>query len=281
MAGRSHYFECAGYEIHATAWGDPGAEPVLFWHGLARTGRDFDEVAEALSDTFYCLCPDLIGRGLSQWSAGAGADYHIERYGAIAAALVDRLGAAPIRWVGTSLGGLLGMYAAAGALKGRLSHLVVNDVGPEVPEAALDRIVGYVGNPPVFDRLTELAAYLRTVYAPFGDNSDEFWRRMIETSWRRLPDGGVTLHYDPAIVSQLAAHPEDLDLWPAWEAVDCPVLLLRGVDSDVLSAEVAAAMAARNSHCRLVEATGYGHAPTLTRRREIGAIRTFLAAPPA
>ncbi|MEQ8701605.1 MAG: alpha/beta hydrolase [Bauldia litoralis] len=276
MTSRSHYLTCAGAEIHVTAWGDPDKPIVVFWHGLARTGRDFDEAASALSNDYYCLCPDLIGRGLSQWSPGGG-DYHLERYGEIAVALAGEAGGRTLRWVGTSLGGLIGIHAAAGPLRGRISHLVVNDVGPSVPEAALDRIVGYVGNPPAFDRVSELAAYLHTVYTPFGDNTDAFWRRMVETSCRRLPDGRVTVHYDPAIVSQMSARPQDLDLWDRWAAVDVPVLLLRGADSDVLPAAVAADMAARNPRCRMVEVDGYGHAPTLTREREIETIREFLA----
>ncbi len=276
MTRQSHYLTCAGYEIHVSAWGDPGRPPVVFWHGLARTGRDFDEIAAALSDDFYCLCPDMIGRGLSQWSGDGGADYHLDAYAAIAAALIDGLGATTVRWVGTSMGGLLGIYAAAGPLRGRLSHMVVNDVAPEVPAGAIERIVSYVSQPPAFARVSELAAYLRTVYAPFGDNSDAFWQRMTDSSGRRLPDGRITLHYDPAIASQMAAHPGDQDLWDAWEAVDCPTLLLRGADSDVLSAELAAAMVARNARCRLVEVDGYGHAPTLTRDADIAAVRDFL-----
>ena len=275
MAGQSRFLTCAGVEIHATVWGDPDRPPVVLWHGLARTGRDFDEIAEALSDDYFCLCPDLVGRGLSQWSPD-GADYHLERYGEIAAALAGEWGGRPLRWIGTSLGGLIGIHAAAGPLRGRLSHLVVNDVGPAVPEAALERIVGYVGNPPAFDRVSELAAYLRTVYAPFGDNSEAFWRRMTQTSCRRLPDGRVTVHYDPAIVSQMSSRPGDRDLWDRWDALDLPVLLLRGVESDVLPAGVAAEMTARNARCRLVEVDGYGHAPTLTRGSEIEAIRAFL-----
>jgi pimeloyl-ACP methyl ester carboxylesterase len=281
MTSRSHFFTCADYELHVTAWGDPDRPPVLFWHGLARTGRDFDEVAAALSDDYFCLCPDLIGRGLSQWSRGEGTDYHFERYGEIAAALVGLLDQRPVRWVGTSMGGLIGMHVAAGPLRDRISHLVINDVGPAVPETAIERIVEYVGKMPAFDRVSELAAYLRTVYAPFGDNSEEFWRRMTATSCRRLPDGRVTLHYDPAIAAQMGARPEDSDLWDAYEAIACPMLLLRGADSDVLPAAVAADMTARNANCRMIEVDGYGHAPTLTRDSEIGAIRTFLGEGPA
>lgn len=273
---RSRLMECAGYELHVSEWGSPDRDPVLLWHGLARTGRDFDELAWALSERYWCLCPDMIGRGLSEWARDPVADYCFARYGEVAAALVEETGADRVRWIGTSMGGLLGVHLAGGALKGRVSRLVINDVGPAVPEAAVARIVDYVGKPPAFGRLSEAEAYLRRVYTPFGPNTDAFWRRMAASSVRRREDGRLTLHYDPRIVAQFESHPEDGDLWTRFEAVDCPILLVRGAASDVLPAELAGEMAERNPNCRLIDLEGYGHAPTLARPQDAEFLSGFL-----
>ena len=140
----------------------------------------------------------------------------------------------------------------------------------------MDRIVAYAGKPPVFGTVGELEDWLRTAYAPFGPNPDTFWRRMVTTSTRRLEDGRVTLHYDPRIVSQFTAHPGEFDNWAAFEAIDCPVLLVRGATSDVLPKAVAEAMVARNANCRMTELDGYGHVPPLNRPDQIEMVRAFL-----
>jgi pimeloyl-ACP methyl ester carboxylesterase len=271
----SCYIDCSGTEIHLTEWGQPGAPLVVMWHGLARTGRDFDELALALSDRYWIVCPDTVGRGLSQWAQDRDRDYCFATYTRIAADVIAWCGASSVRWVGTSMGGLIGIaYAAAG---GPISHLVVNDVGPEVPEAAITRITSYVGAPPDFATMTEFEAWLRTVYKPFGANSDGFWRRMAETSCRRLPDGRITVHYDPKIVTQFTAHDGDRDLWAAWDALTCPTLLLRGLDSDVLPADLAQRMLDRNPGCSEQAFSGFGHAPTLADDDQIAAVAAFLS----
>lgn len=277
MTPRSRLLACAGYEIHAMEWGPADGEPVIMWHGLARTGRDFDQLAAAVAETYRVICPDTIGRGLSQWAKDREHDYCFARYGEIAVALLDALGIGKLRWVGTSMGGLIGIRMAAGALKGRITHLLVNDVGPAIPAAATERIASYVGNPPSFATVGELEGWLRTVYAPFGQNPDSFWRTMTETSYRRLDDGRVTVHYDPRIVTQFTAHKSDLDLWPDWEAIACPILLLRGAQSDVLPAATADEMIKRNRKTRLMVAEGYGHAPPMNTPEQIALVREFLA----
>ncbi|MCO6391673.1 alpha/beta fold hydrolase [Aliihoeflea aestuarii] len=275
MTSRSTCIRAAGFELHVTEWGDPASPPLVMWHGLARTGRDFDEAASALSDIYFVLCPDTIGRGLSGWAADPG-DYSYATYGATAVAMLDHYGIERVRWIGTSMGGLLGMVLAAGSLKDRISHLVINDVGPEISGEGLERIVDYVGNPPVFDTLGEFEAWLRTVYAPFGENDEAFWRRMADTSMRRTDDGRVTVHYDPGIVVPLKGQTGDFDIWPVYDAIDIPALLIRGATSDVLSAETADAMTKRGPKPRLVTLDDYGHAPTLTSAREIDLLRAFL-----
>ncbi len=272
---RSTYIPAAGFELHVTEWGDRANPPLVMWHGLARTGRDFDEAARALSETFFVVCPDTIGRGLSGW-ARESADYSYASYGAIAIAMLDHYGIERVRWVGTSMGGLLGMVLAADILKGRITHLVINDVGPEISGAGLARIVDYVGNPPVFDTVSEFEAWLRAVYAPFGTNDDAFWRRMADTSMRRTDDGRVTVHYDPRIVDPLKEQTGDFDIWPVYDAISAPTLLLRGATSDLLSADTAEAMTKRGPKPRLVTIDGYGHAPTLTSAEEIALLREFL-----
>lgn len=274
---RSTYIEAEGLEIHVTEWGDPGRPALVMWHGLARTGRDFDEAAQALSDTYFVLCPDTPGRGLSSWARDYRRDYSYANFGRIAQTLLARHGIDRLRWVGTSMGGLIGVTLAAGALKERISHLVINDIGPDIPAAGAERISAYVGAPPVYDTVSELEAWLRTNYAPFGANTDAFWRRMADTSARRTDDGRVTAHYDPQIVSQFTHHKADLDVWEAYDSVTARTLLIRGEESDVLAAPVADEMTRRGPRPALHVISGCGHAPTLADPAQIALLRDFLA----
>jgi pimeloyl-ACP methyl ester carboxylesterase len=275
-APRSTYVAAAGHEIHVTEWGHPNNPALVMWHGLARTGRDFDEAAAALSASYFVICPDTIGRGLSSWGK-TEMDYSYRVFGQTAIGVLDHYGIGTARWIGTSMGGLIGVTLAAGLLKDRITHLVVNDIGPDIPQAGAGRIASYVGDPPVYDTIAELEAWLRTNYAPFGKNSDAFWRRMTDTSVRRTDHGKVTVHYDPAIVTQFTHHKADLDVWDAWDAVTAKALLFRGEASDVLAAPVAAEMTRRGPKPRLEVMKGCGHAPTLVTDREIAMLAEFLA----
>lgn len=274
---RSRYIDAAGFEVHVTEWGDQAMPALVMWHGLARTGRDFDEAAAALSDSYFVICPDTLGRGLSSWAKDFRTDYSYANFGRIALAILDHYRIGSLRWVGTSMGGLIGVTLAADALKGRMTHLVINDIGPDIPEAGTGRIAAYVGNPPVYDTVSELEAWLRANYAPFGRNSDSFWRRMADTSARRTDDGRVTVHYDPDIVSQFSHHKADLDVWDAYDAIEARTLLIRGESSDVLSVDVAAEMQRRGPRPELVTLPDCGHAPTLASEAEIALLRQFLA----
>lgn len=276
-ASRSTYVQAAGHEIHVTEWGERGRPALVMWHGLARTGRDFDEAAEALSDSYFVICPDTLGRGLSSWAKRPEIDYSYRSFGDITLDLLDHFGIGETRWVGTSMGGLIGVTLAADRLKGRITHLVVNDIGPDIPEAGSGRIASYVGNPPVLSTVGELEAWLKSNYAPFGRNSDAFWRRMADTSARRRDDGTVTIHYDPQIVTQFTHHKGDLDVWDSWDRVDARTLLLRGAASDVLTPETALEMTRRGPKPRLETFENCGHAPTLASEREIALLRGFLA----
>lgn len=274
---RSTYITAADFEIHVTEWGNPQNPALVMWHGLARTGRDFDEVAEALSDTYFVICPDTLGRGLSSWAKDFTRDYSYATFGRIALDILAHYDIDTLRWIGTSMGGLIGVTLAADALKDRITHIVINDIGPDIPEAGTDRITSYVGNPPVYDTIEEMEHWLRRNYAPFGENSDAFWRRMADTSVRRTNDGRVTVHYDPEIVSQFTHHKADLDVWDAYDSITAKALLLRGATSDVLSAEIAEKMQLRGPKPKLVTFNDCGHAPTLASEKEIVLLRSFLA----
>ncbi len=276
MTPTSHYLVCHDREIHYTEWGPQHADTVIAWHGLARTGRDFDDLAAHLASRYRVLCPDTLGRGLSQWSPQPEREYCLAFYGQLAVALVDRLALETFHWVGTSMGGALGIHLAAGALRGRIRRLVLNDIGPRLGEAAVARIRTYAGNPPRFERQSELEAYFRTIYAPFGSLTDAQWRRLAETSARRLPDGKVTPHYDPKMVLQFEHSPRDYDQWAAWDAINVPTLCLRGESSDLLLPEVADEMRRRGPRAEVVTIPGCGHAPALNVAAQMRLVEEFL-----
>jgi pimeloyl-ACP methyl ester carboxylesterase len=256
-------------------WGDPDNERVLVCvHGLTRNGRDFDTLAEALSDAYRVVCPDVAGRGRSEWLS-VKEDYGYPLYCADMAALLAHLGAETVDWVGTSMGGLIGMMLAAQPGT-PIRRLLINDIGPLIPEAALERIVSYVGNDPRFPSMDGLEAYIREVYAPFGPLTGAQWEGLVASSARETEEGDIALNYDPGIAQPLRALPvEDIDLWAVWDAVRCPVLLLRGSESDVLPAEIAAAMRNRGPKVDFMEIENIGHAPTLMSEKQIAAVRSW------
>ena len=286
MSPTSRYATCAGYEIHYTEWGAADAPVGVAWHGLARTGRDMDELARHLAPRYRVICPDTLGRGLSQWARQPAQEYQLAFYARIAADLFDQLGIASAHWVGTSMGGAIGTVCAAGLaeprLKGRIRSLVLNDNAPQLAQAAIERIKAYAGTPPAFDTVAELEAFFRQVYQPYGWLSDAQWRRLTETSTRRLPDGRVTPHYDPAMVQQFTHHADDYLIWEHYDALDVPVLCLRGVDSDLVLRETTAEMLVRGPGARglvrVVEVPGCGHAPALNVPEHFALVESAWAA---
>lgn len=278
MSFTSHYLNCEGRELHYTEWGAQHAEAVIAWHGLARTGRDMDDLAAHLSQRYRVICPDTIGRGLSQWSPEPENEYCLGFYVKQAVSLVNQLGLERFHWIGTSMGGSIGTLAAAGALRGRLRRLVLNDNGPELAAAAIERIRSYAGSPASFATVTELEAYFRNVYKPYGWLSDVQWRRLTETSTRRLPNGRVTPHYDPAMVMQFTHHPGEYQQWEAWDTLDLPVLCLRGEHSDLLLRETTEQMRERGPRAAIVEIADCGHAPALNTPQQWALVERFFGA---
>jgi pimeloyl-ACP methyl ester carboxylesterase len=275
---KSHYAICEEREIHYTEWGAAHRETVIAWHGLARTGRDMDDIAAHLAQRYRVICPDTLGRGLSQWSPAPEEEYSLAFYSRLAVSLADQLGIDSCYWLGTSMGGAIGLHLAAGAMKGRIRRLVLNDIGPKLGESALERIRSYAGNPPEFERVSDLEAYFRTVYKPFGWLSDAQWRRLAETSARRTAEGKVTPHYDPNMVMQFLHHEHDYDQWDAYDAIDVPTLCLRGESSDLLLAETAEAMRKRGPRAVVVTIAGCGHAPALNVPEQFALVERFLNA---
>ena len=284
MSFTSSYVTCAGREIHYIEWGAQHKSVVVAWHGLARTGRDMDELAAHLSTRYRVICPDTIGRGLSQWSPSPDTEYCLAFYARIAAALFDQLHIDQAHWVGTSMGGAIGMVCASGlfepSMKKRIRSLILNDTAPQVADAAISRIRSYAGNPPAFATVCELEAFFRTVYKPYGFLSDAQWRRLTETSARRLPDGRVTPHYDPAMVQQFIKYPDDYLVWNHYDAIRIPVLCLRGAESDLVLRETTEEMMQRGPGAlgltKVVEIEGCGHAPALNVPEQLALVAGFV-----
>src|SRR5579859_2329875 len=255
------------HRLNYYEWGRPDNPRVLICvHGLTRNGRDFDELAQALSAEYRVLCPDIPGRGKSEWLEHK-EDYSYPVYCAAMAALIARSGADTVDWVGTSMGGLIGMLLAAQA-NSPIRKLVMNDVGPFVPKASLERLATYVGKAVSYESFEALEQYIRTVSASFGPLTDAQWRHLTQTTALRKDDGRWGTNYDPAIGLPFKGEIADVVLWPFWDQVRAPTLLLRGKDSDLLLPETAREMTSRGPKAQLVEFPGIGHAPMLMERSE-------------
>ncbi|WP_336342823.1 alpha/beta fold hydrolase [Halalkalicoccus ordinarius] len=284
MARTDRFLTVDGVELHYTAWGDPDDPPIVCVHGLTRVGRDFDALAVELEEEYYVLCPDMPGRGWSEWPADTTA-YTNERMAELLVGFCDELGFEELRWIGTSMGGGLGIALAGGALADRITHLVVNDVSPDpandAKESALERIGEYVGDPPVVDTVTELEAYYREIYGGrFSAMTDEEWTAFTLRSARRTDDGGITRAYDPRILEGLEAGVDDdnddgPDGWEIWEAIDAELMVVHGVDSEILPTPVYEEMLERRPDAETVEVDS-GHAPMLNTADQIEPVRQFL-----
>ena len=279
-----NHVQCLGAAgLHRMAyweWGERSNPRVLVCvHGLSRQGRDFDRLALALSKSYRVICPDVVGRGRSD-SLLAPAGYQIPAYVADMVTLLARLDVESVDWVGTSMGGLMGLGLAA-LPRSPVRRLVLNDVGPTLPFEALQRIGSYLGLPQHFETLEQGAAYLWSISQSFGPHTTEQWLALSRPMFK--PDGaGLKLHYDPQIATPFrSVTPEqaaagEAALWQAYDALRQPTLLLRGADSDLLSLATATAMTQRGPKARLHEFAGVGHAPTLVSDDQIRVVQDFL-----
>jgi len=247
---------------------------LTIWSAIYRHARDFDVVAEALASTHRVVAVDMPGRGASDWLADPN-DYVFPTYLTTLTALIARSGAESVDWIGTSMGGLLGIVVAAQP-KQPIARLVVNDVGPVIEPAAIDRIRGYFGLAPTFASFAEIERYVREVSAPFGPLTDAQWEHVTRTNVRQLADGAWSIAYDPAIAVPFRSSAAPPDLWPLWDLIRCPTLVLRGAQSDLLSAATAAQMASRGPKPEVVEFTGIGHAPMLMSTDQVDRVARFL-----
>ncbi|MBI1907576.1 MAG: alpha/beta hydrolase [Rhodocyclales bacterium] len=277
---RERSVQCAGphglHRMAYTEWGDPDNPRVLICaHGLTRNGRDFDYLAQAMSGEYRVVCPDVVGRGRSDW-LGVKADYAFPLYVSDMVTLIARLNVPSVEWVGTSMGGLIGMLLA-GLPHTPVTRLVLNDVGPVITAVSLQRIGQYVGRAPKFPSMEAAEAYIREVSATFGQLTDAQWRHLTCYSVRPV-EGGFAMVYDPGIGDVFRNMPvvADVDLWDAYRAVSCPTLALRGAESDLLERATLEKMAGCGPQAQLHEFANVGHAPMLMDDEQIGTVREFL-----
>lgn len=264
------------HQLTCWQWGESTNNNVLLCvHGLTRNGRDFDFLARTLSKRYRVLCPDMPGRGESEWLSPA-ASYHYGQYVSDIGHMLAQLGIAQLDWVGTSMGGVIGMIMA-GLQPTLIRRMVLNDVGALIPKESLERLRSYVGKTMRFANWDEAQSKMRVLFEPWGISEKEHWQHLLTHSSRTLPDGSVELTYDPAIAQVFLDQPEvkDVDLSHVWNAVQCPVLLLRGENSDLLLRETALQMAGRD-HVNYVEIKNCGHAPHLMSNEQIRLVEQWL-----
>lgn len=279
---REGFVNCPGQtqalRMAYTDWGDiDNPRRLICVHGLTRCGRDFDTLAEALADDYRVICPDIIGRGLSDWLDDP-AGYGIPTYAQHMLALLAQLGAAKVDWLGTSMGGLIGMALAAQP-DSPIQRLILNDVGPEISGPSLARIAQYVGRDERWDSLEEAMAQQSQALAPFGQLSPAQWHRILLPGLVQDAQGRWQTRYDPRIALSLRAISDanqNANLWPLYEAITCPTLAIHGAESDLLTAEVWQAMATRGPRATLAEVPNVGHAPPFLDEAQIAIVRGYL-----
>lgn len=260
-------------------WGERDNPRVLVCvHGLTRNARDFDALAEAMSGHYRVVCPDIVGRGRSGRLRDP-AGYAIPQYVADMVTLIARLNVDSVHWLGSSLGGLVGMALAAQECT-PIRKLLLNDVGPLITVESLKRIATYIGVDPTWANFAEAQSYVKEISAPFGDLSEAQWHHLTESSIAQRADGRWGFLYDPHIAAPFKASfsEQDIDLWPIYEQVRCPTLAVRGADSDLLTRDTWRQMGERGPRARLAEIPGVGHAPMFLTPGQIDVARDFFLA---
>ncbi len=295
MTFKTHFIELPeGKEktrkISYTEWGDSGNNNVLFCvHGLSRNARDFDYIAEALSSNYRVVCMDVAGRGESDWLENK-SKYNYQTYISDVYALLDSLQIDRVDWLGTSMGGIIGMIIASKRPE-IINRLILNDVGAFIPGVALDRIMGYVGVVPLFSSRNEASQTLRHRMATFGVKDDSHWQHIFKHSIKKRKDGKYSFVYDPKIAQKPGLlsrvffnlkNPNNLfkmpniDLWSVWEKIQAPVFVIRGEFSDILTKDILIKMKESKPELEYAEISAVGHAPTLMDSKQIETVRNWL-----
>jgi cobalt-zinc-cadmium efflux system protein len=282
---RTHYVQCASTSgLHQMAyheWGDPHNQNVLICvHGLTRRGSDFNVLAKAMSDRYRVICPDVVGRGDSDWLENPML-YGLPQYVADMVTLIARLGVDKVDWFGTSMGGLIGIFLASQE-HSPIRRMILNDVGPKIEATALKRLGDYVGKPFRFASKKEGLIYLNRICAPFGEFTPEQWKEY--NGPHLIKDGSEwVVHYDPDIAKPFAAlnmataAMGEMMTWKAYEAIQAEMLVVRGADSDLLSAKTVSEMSRRNPRARSIEIPGVGHAPAFITPEQVALAREFFS----
>jgi pimeloyl-ACP methyl ester carboxylesterase len=274
----SKFLKINHQSIHVRVYNPDHKKTIICWHGLARNHSDFDTIADRLSDRYRVICPDTLGRGLSQWANDPIKEYNYANYVNMALGICDHFHAEKVDWIGTSMGGIIGMLVAGSASPDRIRRLVINDVGPEIPKEALDRIISYTSGPqPEFETYPEFEDYFRELYAPMGERTADEWFKMASQSLRRKDNGKLTIHFDTRIIQLPDDNALPINLWDVFKQVRCPVMLLHGKDSDILLNDIVSRMLKINPDMTLVTIPECGHAPGLHRNHHIEPVLGFLS----
>lgn len=275
----SDFKNLLGLEIHCRIYNPDATRTIVCWHGLARNGFDFDDLARRLAqNNIRVICPDTPGRGLSEWlDANDSLGYDFALYVPLAHAIMDAYQAHTVEWIGTSMGGLLGMLLASDTEKSRITKLVINDIGPELPTAALERIIKYVGNDiPEFDHFSDFLTYMKALYSTMGPRSETEWIEFAMASLRRTDQGKYTVHYDKNIVGQFDRSAPQPDLWQQYQAISCPVMLIQGSISDVLPDALLQKMQDQIPKAKTHIFEGCAHPPGLHGALQTGPVVDFI-----
>ena len=263
------------HHISYTEWGQKSTTtPLLCVHGLTRNGRDFDHLAKTFEPLTQIFCPDIVGRGQSDWLKDP-TFYGYSQYLSDMTAFIARVGSEQVDWVGTSMGGIIGMLIASQP-NSPIRRLVINDVGPFIPMTALNRISEYVAAQLEFDNISEVENHLKIIYSSFGIKKEADWQELASHSFRKLPNGKLALAHDPGIAKNFVGLKEDVNFWNLYDLISCPTLLLHGAQSDILTVETAQQMCLRGPKAKLVTFQSIGHAPSLMDQDQIQIIGDFL-----
>lgn len=264
------------HHIAYTQWGNKNDPLLLCAHGLTRNSRDFDTLAKTISQTLKrsVVCPDMVGRGQSDWMSDHQC-YEMPQYLPDIVALIARLQVETLEWLGTSMGGLMGIILAAQA-KTPIKKLIINDIGPFVPKQAIHEIVEYAGKNHSFHTLDEVVSYFQTIYGKCDTLSPEEWIDFASTNIRPKEDGSLGLAYDTNIIKKISENNKDINLWEIWDKIQCPVVVLRATESHILSKETAQEMSQRGPKAKVIELQGCTHAPLLISEYQRDIIKRIL-----